>query len=150
METRLFDRHGYGSKLATKRFIKKMEGYNPDIVHLHNIHGYYINIEILFQWLKAHPERKVIWTLHDCWAMTGHCAYFTAVGCDKWKTKCQKCPQKGRYPASILFSNASSNYERKRATFTGVKEMTLTVPSHWLESIVRDSFLKGIRSGSST
>lgn len=142
ISTRLFDRHGYGSKKATKKFIAKMDGYNPDVIHLHNIHGYYINFEILFGWLKAHPERKVIWTLHDCWAMTGHCAYFTAVKCDRWKTQCIQCPQKGRYPVSLIFSNASNNFERKKKAFTGVNGMTLVVPSHWLESIVKESFLK--------
>lgn len=145
ISTRLLDRHGYGSKKATKKFIARMEEYKPDIIHLHNIHGYYINFEILFQWLKAHPERKVIWTLHDCWAMTGHCAYFTAVKCDKWKTQCLQCPQKGRYPASVLFGNVRSNFKRKKRAFTGVEGMTLTVPSRWLESIVKDSFLKEYR-----
>lgn len=142
VSTRLFDRHGYGSKKATKIFIEKMEEYKPDVIHLHNIHGYYINFEILFRWLKAHPERKVIWTLHDCWAMTGHCAYFTAVKCERWKTHCLQCPQKNRYPSSLLLSNACENYIRKKKAFTGVTGMTLVVPSHWLEGIVKESFLK--------
>ena len=141
ISTRLFDRHGYGSKRATKDFISRMDKYNPDIIHLHNIHGYYINFEILFQWLKAHPERKVIWTLHDCWAMTGHCAYFTAVGCDKWKTQCMHCPQKRRYPSSFLLSNASSNFEKKKKAFTGVKGMKLVAPSHWMEGLLKESYL---------
>lgn len=141
--TRLFDRHGYGSKKATKKFIAKMEEYKPDVIHLHNIHGYYINFEILFMWLKEHPERKVIWTLHDCWVMTGHCAYFTAVKCDRWKTQCLQCPQKGRYPSSFLLSNACNNFTRKKKAFTGVAGMTLVVPSHWMEGIVKESFLKG-------
>lgn len=142
ISTRLFDRHGYGSKQATKKFIVKMEEYNPDIIHLHNIHGYYINFELLFRWLKAHPERKVIWTLHDCWSMTGHCAYFTAVQCGRWKTQCRHCPQRRRYPSSVLFSNARNNFERKKKAFTGVIGMKLVVPSHWLEGIVKESFLK--------
>lgn len=142
ISTRLFDRHGYGSKKATKKFIAKMDEYKPDVIHLHNIHGYYINFEILFGWLKAHPERKVIWTLHDCWAMTGHCAHFTAVKCDLWKTKCIHCPQRSRYPSSLLLSNASRNFERKKKAFAGVAGMTLVVPSHWLEGIVKESFLK--------
>lgn len=140
--TRLFDRHGYGSKRATREFIKKMEEYNPDIIHLHNIHGYYLNFELLFAWLKAHKEKKVIWTLHDCWAITGHCSYFTAVKCDKWKTHCYGCPQKRRYPSTLLFSNAHNNFERKKRAFTGVEAMTLVVPSHWMEGIVKESFLK--------
>lgn len=139
--TRLFDRHGFGSRNATKSFLKWAEKYNPDVIWLHNIHGYYINIELLFDYLKQ-TGKKVYWTLHDCWAMTGHCAYFTAVKCDRWKIHCHQCTQKGRYPSSILFSNACNNFERKKSTFTGVKGMTLVVPSYWMEDIVKESFLK--------
>jgi len=146
ISTRLFDRHGYGAKKATRDFIKKIEQYNPDIIHLHNIHGYYINFELLFAWLKANKEKKVIWTLHDCWAMTGHCAYFTAVKCDRWRTQCSHCPQKRRYPSSHLFSNARNNFERKKRAFTGVEGMTLVVPSHWMEGIVKESFLKDYKT----
>jgi glycosyltransferase involved in cell wall biosynthesis len=82
LKTRFFDKHGFGSKQATKDFIKKIEELDPDIIHLHNIHGYYINIKILFDYLKE-ANKKVIWTLHDCWAFTGHCAHFEYVGCNK-------------------------------------------------------------------
>ena len=140
--TRLFDKHGYGSKHATRKFLKEMDEYNPNVIHLHNIHGYYINYELLFKWLKAHPERRVIWTLHDCWAITGHCAYFTAAKCFKWKTQCVHCSQKKRYPSSFLFSNTQENYRRKKEAFTGVKGMTLIVPSYWLKSIVQESYLR--------
>lgn len=63
---RLTDKHGLASKTATKKFLKWAEEYNPDILWLHNIHGYYINYEILFQWIKARPQMQVKWTLHDC------------------------------------------------------------------------------------
>lgn len=141
VKTRLFDRHGFGSVRATKKFLKWVRVYDPDVIWLHNIHGYYINIEMLFDYLKS-TDKKVYWTLHDCWAFTGHCIYFTAVKCNKWKTQCDQCPQKGRYPSSALFSNACNNFKRKKTAFTGVNNMTLVVPSYWLESIVKESFLK--------
>lgn len=141
VKTRLFDRHGFGSVRATKKFLKWMNAYDPDVIWLHNIHGYYINIEMLFDYLKK-ADKKVYWTLHDCWAFTGHCIHFTAVKCDKWKTQCDQCPQKGRYPSSVLFSNAFNNFERKKTAFTGVENMTLVAPSHWLENIVKESFLR--------
>ena len=84
---------------------------------------------------------EVKWTLHDCWAFTGHCAHFTIAKCDKWKTKCQSCPQKHRYPSSRLADNSEDNFERKKKAFTGVKNMTLITPSHWLADLVRQSFL---------
>ena len=84
--TRIFDKHGFGSKKATKEFIKKIEELDPDVIHLHNIHGYYINIELLFDYLKE-ADKPVIWTLHDCWAFTGHCAHFDYIGCNRWKTR---------------------------------------------------------------
>lgn len=140
-KTRLFDKHGFGSTKATKEFIKKVKEYDPDVIHLHNIHGYYINIEILFDYLKE-SNKKVIWTLHDCWAFTGHCSHFDYIGCNKWKYKCEKCPQKNTYPSSILKDNSTWNYERKKQIFTSLDNMTITTPSKWLASLVKDSFLK--------
>ena len=117
LQTRFFDRHGYGSKRATKRFIEQMEVYQPDVIHLHNLHGYYINFELLFDWLKQYPKRKVLWTLHDCWSFTGHCSHFMAVKCEQWKKHCSSCVQKMRYPSSYFISNCSNNFERKKKAF---------------------------------
>ncbi|HII4467600.1 glycosyltransferase [Clostridium perfringens] len=139
-KTRLFDKHGFGSTKATKEFIKKVKEYDPDVIHLHNIHGYYINIEILFDYLKNF-NKKVIWTLHDCWAFTGHCSHFDYIGCDKWKDKCEKCPQKKEYPSSILKDNSNWNYEKKKQLFTSVNNMTIVTPSKWLSNLVKESFL---------
>ncbi|MDZ5055103.1 glycosyltransferase [Clostridium perfringens] len=139
-KTRLFDKHGFGSTKATKEFIKKVKEYDPDIIHLHNIHGYYINIEILFNYLKE-SNKKVIWTLHDCWAFTGHCSHFDYIGCDKWKRECKKCPQKKEYPSSILKDNSNWNYEKKKQLFTSVNNMTIVTPSKWLAGLVKTSFL---------
>ena len=114
LKARLFDASGFGSKHATKEFIKKIDEFKPDIIHLHNIHGYYVNIEILFKYLKAHPEIKKIWTLHDCWAFTGHCAYYTYAKCDKWKTCCKGyCLNRNEYPKTI-FSCVTRNYTNKK------------------------------------
>ena len=139
--TRLFDRHGFGSKKATANFIEKVEKIDPDIIHLHNIHGYYVNIELLFKYIKE-ANKPVVWTLHDCWAFTGHCAYFDYIGCDRWKTGCYECPQKKTYPSSILIDNSKRNFERKKELFTGIKNMVIVTPSRWLAGLVKESFLK--------
>ncbi len=139
--TRLTDKHGFASTAATKKFLSWAESYDPDVLWLHNIHGYYINIELLFQWIKTRPNMQVKWTMHDCWAFTGHCAYFDFAGCDKWKTGCHDCPQKGSYPASSLLDSSRSNYAKKRQLFTGVPNMTLITPSQWLADLVKQSFL---------
>ena len=142
IQTRLFDTHGFGSKKATADFLKWADNYDPDILHLHNIHGYYINVEMLFQWIKSRPKMKVIGTLHDCWAFTGHCAYFTAANCDKWKSQCKCCPQLKSYPTCNFSGNVEDNFKRKKTAFTGVKNMTLVTPSKWLAGLVKESFLK--------
>lgn len=139
--TRLTDRHGLYSKKATKEFLKWAEEYSPDLLWLHNIHGYYINYEMLFEWIKKHPEMEVKWTLHDCWAFTGHCSHFTFVKCYKWKSGCEKCVQKDRYPSSFM-DNCKNNFDRKKGAFTGVKNMTIVTPSKWLADLVKDSFLR--------
>ncbi len=142
VKSRLLDKHGLGSKHATKKFIKWADGYDPDLLWLHNIHGYYINYELLFKWIKSRPDMQVKWTLHDCWAFTGHCSYFTMANCDRWKTECNNCPQTKRYPASLFADNSKNNYSRKHNSFTGVRNMTLITPSKWLADLVKQSFLK--------
>ncbi|MBQ3194481.1 MAG: glycosyltransferase [Oscillospiraceae bacterium] len=141
IRNRLLDDHGFGSKSATRKFLNWVRKYDPDVIWLHNIHGYYIHIGLLFGYLRT-CGKKIIWTLHDCWAFTGHCAYFDYAGCGKWKSGCCDCPQKGSYPASLFRDNSRSNYEKKKQLFTGIPNVTLIVPSHWLESRVKQSFLK--------
>jgi putative colanic acid biosynthesis glycosyltransferase len=138
--TRVFDLHGFGSKKATKKFLKIVEEINPDIIHLHNIHGYYLNIEVLFDFLKSF-DKPVVWTLHDCWAFTGHCSYFTYAKCERCKTGCYSCPEKKSYPRSVIFDNSKSNYARKKKALTSAKNMTLVTPSQWLAGLVKESFL---------
>lgn len=139
--TRLLDRHGLFSKKATKRLIKDIVQYNPDIIHLHNIHGYYLQYEVLFEFLRNYGK-PVVWTLHDCWAFTGHCAHFDYVGCEKWKDECYRCPQKGEYPNSMLMDNSRDNYLRKKNAFTRIPNMTLVTVSEWLRSVTKQGFLK--------
>lgn len=142
LKSRVFDSSGLGSKKATINFLKWAEKFSPDLLWLHNIHGYYINYEILFDWIKSRPNMRVKWTLHDCWAFTGHCSYFTMCGCQKWKISCNKCVQKKAYPKSIIIDRSAVNYRKKRKAFTGVKNMTLITPSKWLADLTRNSFLK--------
>ena len=141
VKARIFDNEGFNAKRATRDLIKKIEEYDPDIIHLHNLHGYCINVEILFDYLKR-ANKKVFWTLHDCWSFTGHCAHFMIAKCDKWQTRCENCPQKHVYPSSKVLSRAESNFERKKAAFTGVADMTIITPSHWLADLVKKSYLK--------
>lgn len=140
LQSRIFDNTGFGSKKATERFIEWVKEYNPDVIHLHNIHGYYINIEVLFNYL-AEADKPVVWTLHDCWTFTGHCAYFSYVGCDKWKNGCNHCVQKKSYPASNLLDRSCQNWLDKRELFTKVKKMTLVTPSKWLVGLVKESYM---------
>lgn len=141
IQTRLFDTHGFGSKHATKKFLQWAEEYKPDLVWLHNIHGYYINVEMLFAWIKKHPEMQVKWTLHDCWSFTGHCSHFAAVGCEQWMNHCSRCSRLHSYPACYGIGAVYSNFERKRDSFIGVKNMTIITPSKWLATLVNQSFL---------
>ena len=141
LRSRLLDDSGFGSRRATRRFLEWVKEYDPDVIWLHNLHGYYLHIGELFAYLRT-CGKQIIWTLHDCWSFTGHCAYFDFAGCDRWKTGCCRCPQRDGYPKSLLRDNSRSNYEKKKALFTGIPDLKLIVPSHWLESRVRESFLR--------
>lgn len=139
--TRLTDKHGFYSRRATKKFLKFADEFVPDLVWLHNIHGYYINVEMLFNWIKTHPNMQVKWTLHDCWSFTGHCVHFTFARCNKWKAGCFACPEKLKYPKALI-SNCKNNYIRKKRAFTGVKNMTIIATCEWIKEKVLESFLK--------
>lgn len=141
VKARLLDNEGLNAKNATKKFLQWAEGYDPDFLWLHNIHGYYLNYEMLFRWIKSRSEMKVQWTLHDCWTFTGHCAHFEFIKCSKWMKACEHCPQKKEYPASIWKDNSKHNYIRKRQAFSGVQHMTIITPSQWLADLVKNSFL---------
>ena len=139
--TRLTDRHGFYSKRATRKFLRWANSYNPEFLWLHNLHGYFINIELLFDWIKSRPDMKIFWTLHDCWSFTGHCVHFTMAKCEKWQVHCEKCPQINTYPKSFC-DKSYENYEAKKRIFTGVKDMRIITPSQWLAELVKKSFLR--------
>lgn len=138
--TRLTDKAGLYSRKETKALIRQIEEFDPDVIHLHNLHGYYLNYEVLFQYL-AESKQKVIWTLHDCWPFTGHCTHFLTVGCDQWKHGCIRCKQLKEYPICYLWGNVRDNYIRKKAVFTGLSNITIVTPSDWLRELVEQSFL---------
>lgn len=140
IKARLLDGAGFGSKRVTKKFIEWVKEYDPDVIHLQNIHGYYINVELLFEYLKT-CNKKVIWTLHDCWSFTGHTAYCDAIDCERWVEGCHNCPLLKEYPAS-LFDRSKQNWEKKKRIFVGVDNMTIITPSLWLGKWVKNSFLK--------
>lgn len=138
----VFDRQGYGSCLATRRLVKRLRQEQPDIIHLHNLHGYYLNLPILFAYLANEFEGKIFWTFHDCWPFTGHCAYFSAKECDKWKKGCYCCPSKKEYPISLLLDSSKRNYCDKRKMFSSLKNLTILTPSEWMAGLIKESFFQ--------
>ncbi len=142
---RLWGDHAFGamrSTRATRLFLKWVEEWMPDAIWLHNIHGYYINAEILFRWIKTQKFEMIKWTLHDCWAFTGGCGHFTLVDCQEWRDKCKKCPRNAAIvKRSIFGTHSESVLARKRKAFIGVKGLVLVTPSKWLADLTRQSYL---------
>lgn len=144
LESRLLDNHGLASRAATRRFVRQLDEIKPDVVHLHNIHGYYLNYPILFRWLKVWGG-PVVWTLHDCWPFTGHCAHFMFDGCEKWRSECKDCSLKASYPASLLADNSRRNYNRKKTSFLSVgSQLRLVACSDCVADYTRMSFFKDV------
>ncbi|MCR5485919.1 MAG: glycosyltransferase [Lachnospiraceae bacterium] len=139
--SRLTDRHGLYSSHATKKLVRRIREYAPDLIHLHNVHGYYLNIPILFRFLREYG-RPVLWTLHDCWSFTGHCTHYEYVKCTRWMKQCHDCPQLREYPRSFFADASASNYRLKKNLFTGIEKLQLVTPSEWLKKQVSRSFLK--------
>lgn len=141
IESRLFDNHGLASRQATRKFIQKVEEIKPDIIHLHNIHGYYINYQLLFDYLSK-LDTPIVWTLHDCWSFTGHCAHFDFAKCEKWRNGCcAPCPGKKNYPTALIADRSKKNWETKQHCFTSIKNMIIIPVSNWLGDLTRQSFL---------
>lgn len=140
--TRITDRHGLASNLATKRFIKEIERLQPDVIHIHNIHGYFLNYKILFDYLKR-ADIPVIWTIHDCWIYTGHCYYYSSIQCGRWKTGCGKCPQQRQFPTSWFVDCSRQNFKDKSIAFNSIKDKLTIVPvSKWIRGEMAQSFMK--------
>lgn len=139
--SRFFGDQGFHSTFTTLRLVWQLKKINPDIIHLHNLHGYYLKLNILFKYLSE-CDAKIIWTLHDCWAFTGHCTHFTLCKCDKWKTICHNCPQYHEYPYSLFFDRSKALYNRKKRAFQSVKNIIIVTPSKWLAKLAEHSFLR--------
>lgn len=137
--TLLTDKHGFASKSATLKFIQEVEKINPDVIALHNLHGYYIHLPTLFDFINS-KNIPLVWTLFDCWAFTGHCSYFDDINCIKWKTHCNNCPKHRNYPSAMV-DNSFANFEEKSQIFTSVEKMNIIAHSQWLGGLVQDSFL---------
>lgn len=137
---RITDRAGFYSIYHTIKLVRYIKAYKPDVVHLHNLHGFYINISILFRFL-ASINVKVIWTLHDCWGITGHCAHYSYEGCYKWQNECHDCSLKKSYPQSLLLDQSRRNFNDKLDLYSKIKDLTITTPSEWLANVVRSSVL---------
>lgn len=133
--------HGAGSMRATKMMVEFLQAYKPDLVHLHNLHGFYLNLSCLFEYLKQ-VRVPVIWTLHDCWAFTGHCAHFSLSQCQRWQNGCSSCPQRFTYPRA-LWDRSRKNWQEKKTLFSGLERCVLVCPSQWLAGLVQHSFLYG-------
>lgn len=140
IKSMVFDKHGLGSVNATQKFLQCISEVKPSLIHLHNLHGYYLNYKILFAYLLK-ANIPVVWTLHDCWSITGHCSYFSDINCIRFKTECYDCPKRKNYPASLFFDRSSNNYQFKRHLFTSIDNMTIVPVSIWLGGRVQESYL---------
>lgn len=138
----LFDMQGMASIHYTKKMVDRLREINPDIIHLHNLHGYYLNLPILFRYLNEEYRGKIFWTFHDCWPVTGHCPHFTLSKCEKWKSECSKCPNKTFYPISYGLDRSKRNFAWKKEHFTQLHNLTIICPSNWVKQTVSQSFLK--------
>lgn len=142
-EQRILDNTGlgWGSSLATKRLVKEIKRIKPDIIHLHVLLGYYLNFRVLFEYLET-LDIPVVWTLHSCWELTGHCTHYDYIGCEKWKAECNNCPLRKEYPQSMFIDRSSTNHRQKKQLFDSIKNLHLVAVSEWLGEQVSMSYLK--------
>lgn len=142
--SRITGLHGVFSHLSTWKFIQQLKKYDPDLIHIHNLHGWYINIPMLLKYINDN-NKPVVWTLHDCWALTGHCPHFDMIGCERWKTECHNCPIHGNYPKTYI-DESRMMHRLKKKWFGGINDLTIVTPSKWLQKQVSQSYLKDKKS----
>lgn len=138
---RITGKQGYYTSLGTKRLLSFLDSYQPDVIHLHNLHGNYLNYPMLFDYLAKH-DLPVLFTLHDCWAYTGKCAHYIDLACEKWKTQCMSCPHVKDYPPSLFFDCSASMYKAKKHMYQKIKKMTVVGVSDWIADQAELSILK--------
>lgn len=135
--TRYLGINGFSSNLATKKLIKEIVKFNPDVIHLHGLHGYYLNVKILFDYINEN-NIPCIWTFHDCHAFSGNCGYHYE--CLKWKTGCQECSYLKEYPTSYWFDHTRWMWEQKKKLFTKTDNKIIVSPSDWMTNDAKQSF----------
>ena len=139
MMTRLSGLVGFFSYFSTRRLIKRINEFRPDVVHLHELHGYYVNIKTVIDFLKE-MKIPVIWTFHCEFMYTGKCGH--AYSCEQWKTECIKCPQLRVYPASLFFDFTNFMFNQKKEYMKDFHRLHIVSPSKWLADRVEESFLQ--------
>lgn len=138
--SRIFGLQGLGSYLATKRFVRFLDGYQPDVIHLNNLHGNYINYPVLLNYISK-KQIPVVWTMHDCWAYTGKCAHYVNVQCEKWKTGCKICPNVHAYPPSIFLDKSTKGYYLKKKLYSQLENVVIVGISNWIKHEAEQSIL---------
>lgn len=136
--TRVRGKQAYGSVLSTKKMLNYLDKQNPDVVHLHNLHSNYINLNILLDYLAKKNIPTVI-TLHDCWFFTGKCFHFIVCGCEKWKTQCKNCPQNKEDVKSLFFDQSTQVFEDKKKYFQNIPSLTVVGCSEWMKNLAEKS-----------
>lgn len=133
---------GFHARKETRKLVKYLSKRKVDLLLLNNLHGSYINLEILFNYIKQN-KIKCLYTLHDCWSFTGKCAYFSFSKCDKWKNGCYDCPNLKEHPRAYFLDKSKKLYSLKKKLFEGMDEfITLVCPSKWIYNLLSDSYLK--------
>lgn len=139
--SRIFGRSGFYSHTVTKRFLSWIDEYQPDLINIHSLYGYFVNVEILLRYIASKNIRTIL-TLHSCWDFTGHCCYFDLNKCDKWKAGCNMCKYIFEYPKSYYIDDTSKNYRKKKELYNDIKDLTVVTPSDWMKDLVKQSFLR--------
>ncbi len=143
LKSRMSGNYGFLSQSATKELIDLLEKDQPDLIHIHNIHGHDCDFSMLMRYIKE-KQIPVVYTLHDTWAFTGYCAAYDWVKCTKWKQYCHDCPQKKSF--TWFFDHSKQNQEKKIHAIKALSNITFVTPSQWMSTQIQESPLKGVKS----
>ncbi|MFI3792192.1 glycosyltransferase [Streptococcus uberis] len=137
LSSRIFDNHGLMSQYSTKKLIKLIKEFEPDIIQLHNIHGYYLNYKLLFEYLSK-TNIPIVWLMHDQWALSGGPAYIDDIESHRMS---RSISEKSSYPKTFFLDRYFNNLNQKVKSFSKLNNLTIVTPSNWLSEQFKKSFL---------
>ncbi len=135
---RITGKNGYYSPKSTENLIQYIKEFKPDLIHIHELHAYFVNLGELLEFLKQ-EQIPVVWTFHCEYMYTGKCGF--AYECEGYKSGCGNCPYLREYVSSFMIDKTAQMLADKKQSMEGLNLKAIVTPSKWLADKTRETYL---------